>query len=105
MRVAPRFESRINIRMPNGPGLRLVRLGWCAARRSNGPFGKTLILILTLEGPLPRLAVRGDVGDVVARVEQGADLAVEDPRVGRVMHDRADDDAHLFQGAGLPGML
>jgi hypothetical protein len=38
--------------------------------------------------------MRRDVRDVVAGVEQGLDLAVEDPRVGGVMHDRADDDAH-----------
>jgi hypothetical protein len=31
----------------------------------------------------------------VAGVEEGLDLAVEDAGVGRVMHDRADDDAHL----------
>src|ERR1017187_3613262 len=45
-------------------------------------------------GPVLRVTVRSDVRDVVAGVEEGADLAVEDPRVGGVMHDRADDDAH-----------
>jgi hypothetical protein len=31
----------------------------------------------------------------VAGVEEGLDLTVEDAGVGGVMHDRADDDAHL----------
>jgi hypothetical protein len=53
-----------------------------------------LILTSISNGRLARLAVRGYVRDVVAGLEQGADLPVEDPRVGRVMHDRADDDAH-----------
>jgi hypothetical protein len=42
-----------------------------------------------------RLAVRSDVRDVVAGIEEGLDLAVEDPGVGGVMHDRADDDVHV----------
>jgi hypothetical protein len=44
--------------------------------------------------------MRGYVRDVVAGLEQSADLPVEDPRVGRVMHDRADDDAHLGPPSG-----
>jgi hypothetical protein len=42
-----------------------------------------------------RLAVGSDVRDVVAGIEEGLDLAVEDPGVGGVMHDRADDDVHV----------
>jgi hypothetical protein len=38
--------------------------------------------------------MRRDVRDVVAGLKQCLDLAVEDPGVGRVMHDRADDDVH-----------
>jgi hypothetical protein len=38
--------------------------------------------------------MRSDVRDVVAGVEQGLDLAVEDAGVGGVMDDRADDDVH-----------
>jgi hypothetical protein len=36
-----------------------------------------------------------DVRDVVARVEEGLDLAVENPGVRGVVHDRADDDVHV----------
>ena len=52
-----------------------------------------LILIFIPNGR-GRLAMRSYVRDVVAGLKEGADLAVEDPRVGGVMHDRADDDAH-----------
>ena len=55
---------------------------------------RVLILILILNGPL-RLGMGSYVRDVVAGVEERADLAVEDPRVGGVMHDRADNDVHL----------
>jgi hypothetical protein len=44
--------------------------------------------------------MRGDVRDVVAGVEEGLDLAVEDPGVGGVMHDRADDDVHVDASLG-----
>jgi hypothetical protein len=42
-----------------------------------------------------RLLVRRDVRDVVAGVQEGLDLPVENPGVGGVVHDRADDDAHV----------
>jgi hypothetical protein len=52
----------------------------------------TLIFIPNGSG---RLLVRRDVRDVVAGVQEGLDLAVENPGVRGVVHDRADDDAHV----------
>jgi hypothetical protein len=44
--------------------------------------------------------VGSDVRDVVAGVQQGLDLAVENPGIGGVVHDRADDDVHVDASLG-----
>jgi hypothetical protein len=60
-----------------------------------------LVLTLTfIPNGSGRLLVRRDVRDVVAGVKQGLDLAVENPGVGGVVHDRADDDVHVDASLG-----
>ena len=56
-------------------------------------------LVAREEAPPPvattlfQLTERGNVRDLMPRVEEGPDLAVIDPGVGGVVHDRAHDDA------------
>jgi hypothetical protein len=53
-----------------------------------------MVKVRTIPNGRARLVERSYVRDLVPGLQQGADLAEVDPRVGRVMHDRADDDAH-----------
>jgi hypothetical protein len=53
-----------------------------------------MVKVRTIPNGRARLVERSYVRDLVPGLQQGADLPEVDPRVGRVMHDRADDDAH-----------